>query len=144
MEINPSDLCDVGEYSCRLVSPLGEDTSTAKANIRKVFQSPIFTQKFTDLQQLPTFDAKFPARVLGVPQPEITWLFNNKPLRESEKYHIKRDGDACCLYIRDCTPEDSGKIKCIATNKEGEAILEATLDVVDKMLVYFFVQFNQR
>lgn len=78
-------------------------------------------------------DAKFPARVLGVPQPEISWYFNDKPIHESDKYHIKRDGDACCLYVRDCKPEDSGKITAIAKNKEGEAKLQANLEVVDKM-----------
>lgn len=83
--------------------------------------------------QLPTFDAKFPARVLGLPAPDITWYKNGSPIKESEKYHIKRDGDACCLYVRDLELDDAGTFKCVAKNREGEASCEAKLEVVDKM-----------
>lgn len=134
LQINPASLKDAGVYGCRLVSPLGEDNTSAKATVRKVFQEPTFTQKFTDLQQLPTFDAKFPARVDGIPRPDVTWYFNDKPiLNDTDKYKIKRDGDACCLYVRDCTPADAGRYKCRAFNKQGEAECAANLEVVDKM-----------
>ncbi|XP_018318315.1 muscle M-line assembly protein unc-89 isoform X3 [Mycetomoellerius zeteki] len=125
---------DAGIYGCRLSNPLGEDTISANAIIRKVYQSPTFTQKFTDLQQLPTFDAKFPARVTGIPQPEVTWYFNDKPiLRDNDKYKIKRDGDACCLYVKDCADDDSGRYRCRAVNKGGEAECAANLAIVDKI-----------
>lgn len=105
----------------------------AKATVRKIYCPPKFTQTFTDLQQLPTFDAKFPAKISGVPQPIVTWHKDGKPIHESVKYRIKHDGDTTCLYIRDCTPEDAGVYKCSAHNKEGEAHCEATLSIVDKM-----------
>lgn len=134
LQIDPASLSDAGEYTCRLVSPLGEDTTSGKASVRKVFQEPSFTQKFTDLQQLPTFDAKFPARVDGIPRPDVSWYFNDKPiLHDTDKYKIKRDGDACCLYVRDCTPADTGRYRCKAVNRQGEAECVANLDIVDKM-----------
>ncbi|XP_034830900.2 obscurin isoform X4 [Maniola hyperantus] len=133
LEINPLELPDAGVYGVKLVNPLGEDSTEGKINVRKVFQPPRFTQKFTDLQQLPTFDAKFPARVTGIPAPEITWYKNNVPLKPSDKYTIKRDGDACCLYVRDLVQEDAGQYKCVAKNKEGEDSCEAVLEVVDKI-----------
>jgi hypothetical protein len=52
LEIKPAKLSDAGNYLCQLKNPLGEDESTAKASVRKVFQAPNFTQKFTDLQQV--------------------------------------------------------------------------------------------
>ncbi|XP_026827528.1 obscurin isoform X4 [Ooceraea biroi] len=134
LQINPCEPKDAGVYGCRLSNPLGEDTTSANAIVRKVYQSPIFTQKFTDLQQMPTFDAKFPARVTGIPQPEVSWYFNDKPiLRDDEKYKIKRDGDACCLYVKDCTFDDSGRYRCRAVNRGGEAECAANLAVVDKI-----------
>ncbi|XP_039752240.1 obscurin-like isoform X7 [Pararge aegeria] len=133
LEINPLELPDAGVYAVKLVNPLGEDSTEGKLNVRKVFQPPRFTQKFTDLQQLPTFDAKFPARVTGIPSPEITWYKDNVPLKPSDKYSIKRDGDACCLYVRDLVQEDAGQYKCVAKNKEGEDSCEAALEVVDKI-----------
>ncbi|XP_063617006.1 obscurin isoform X2 [Cydia splendana] len=133
LEISSMELPDAGVYSVKLVNPLGEDTTQGKIDVRKVYQPPRFSQKFTDLQQLPTFDAKFPARVTGVPAPEITWYKNGSPIYESEKYHIKRDGDACCLYVRNLELADSGTFKCVAKNREGEASCEAALEVVDKI-----------
>ncbi|CAH0405571.1 unnamed protein product [Chilo suppressalis] len=133
LEISPVELPDAGVYGVKLVNPLGEDSSEGPVHVRKVYSPPTFSQKFTDLQQLPTFDAKFPARVLGVPSPDITWYKDGVPLRHTDKYNIKRDGDACCLYVRDLTPEDAGQYKCVAKNREGEASCEAALDVVDKI-----------
>ena len=46
---------------------------------------------------------------------------------------MKRDGDAVCLYVKDCKPEDTGRYKCKAFNLDGEATCEANLEVVDKM-----------
>jgi hypothetical protein len=88
--------------------------------------------------QLPTFDAKFPARVTGIPQPDVTWFFNDQLITpgtgaDTDKYRVKRDGDAVCLYVRDCKPSDSGNYKCRASNCDGEASCEASLEVVDKM-----------
>jgi len=134
LQINPCEPKDAGIYSCRLSNPLGEDNTNANAIVRKVYQSPIFTQKFTDLQQLPTFDAKFPARITGIPQPEVNWYFNDKPiLKDDEKYKIKRDGEACCLYVKNCSYDDAGRYKCRAINKGGETECVANLAVVDKM-----------
>ncbi|XP_052748804.1 obscurin isoform X5 [Galleria mellonella] len=133
LEINPLEMSDAGVYGMQLTSPLGEDSSEGKLTVRKVFQPPSFTQRFSDLQQLPTFDAKFPARVSGIPSPEITWSKDGSPLRESDKYHMKRDGDACCLYVRDVTAADAGLYACRAINREGEASCQATLEVVDKI-----------
>lgn len=134
LEIYPCELKDGGTYGCQLKSPLGDDKTSAHAIVRKVYQKPHFTQTFTDLQQVADFDAKFMARVSGVPRPDIAWYFNDKPiLRDSDKYKIKRDGDACCLYVRNCAPTDNGRYKCRAVNKDGEAECQARLIVVDEM-----------
>jgi hypothetical protein len=136
LEINPSSAADSGVYSCELRSPLGSDKSTANSTVRKVNQIPTFTQKFSDLQQMEGCDAKFAARISGIPQPEITWFFNDKPIKpDNDKYKIKRDGEACCLYVKDCTPADIGRYKCQAVNSDGKAECEASLDVVKELLV---------
>ncbi|XP_059058380.1 obscurin, partial [Achroia grisella] len=133
LEINPLETPDAGVYAVQLVNPLGEDSSEGKLTVRKVFKPPSFSQRFTDLQQLPTFDAKFPARVSGIPSPEISWYKDGVALQPGDKYHVRRDGDACCLYVRDVTLGDAGRYRCRASNREGEATCEATLEVVDKI-----------
>ncbi|KAK2576391.1 hypothetical protein KPH14_005736 [Odynerus spinipes] len=134
LDINPTDQKDAGVYTCHLANPLGEDESNANANIRKVFQAPSFTQKFTDLQQLLNVDAKFPAKISGIPKPDVTWYFNDEPiLRDDDKYKMKRDNDACCLYVKDCSYDDAGTYKCKAVNRAGEDECSAKLTVVDKI-----------
>lgn len=133
LEINPSNLSDTGAYVCKLKNKLGEDSSKANATVRKVYQPPNFAQKFTDIQQVPKSDAKFLARVTGIPSPDISWHFNGQPIHDGGKYKIKRDNETCCLYVKDCTLADAGRYRCEAVNKEGKAHCEAALSVIDKM-----------
>ncbi|KAK9307269.1 hypothetical protein QLX08_002302 [Tetragonisca angustula] len=134
LEINPCEPQDAGVYECRVSNPLGEDSTKSTANVKKTSQPPSFMQTFKDLQQLPSFDAKFLARVTGVPQPDVTWYFNDRLIsHDDDKYKIKRDGDACCLYVKDCTYDDAGTYKCKAVNRGGEAECAANLAVVDKI-----------
>ncbi|XP_011305282.1 muscle M-line assembly protein unc-89 isoform X2 [Fopius arisanus] len=130
IEIHPCSPKDAGVYRCRLINPLGEDASSGVAIVRKIYSRPNFAQRFTDLQQLTGCDAKFAARITGIPRPDVTWYFNDKTIgRDSDKYKMKRDGDICCLYVSDCSSLDVGKYKCRAVNKEGEACCEAGLSL---------------
>jgi hypothetical protein len=142
LAINPAEVSDTGDYACLLANPVGEAESRCNVAIRKVFQKPNFVQKFTDLQQLPMYDAKFPAKVVGVPQPELKWYHNDKPIKENDKYKMKYDGDTCCLYITDCEAADEGLYSCVAKNREGQASCEARLDVVDKMYAFLLVKYK--
>lgn len=133
LEIKPSVSKDAGHYACELRNPHGVTKGGAPVTIRKVFQEPSFSQHFSDLQQMIGQTAKFPARVSGIPQPEVTWYFDDKPIKANEyddKYKIKRDGEACCLYVKDCCMADTGRYRCRAVNREGKADCEATLSVV--------------
>ena len=92
------------------------------AAVRKIFFSPSFTQKLSDLQQLPDYDGKFLAKIAGLPKPTVCWTFNDEEIVKSDKYKIKRDGDICVLFVRDCTPERAGRYACILTNSEGNFV----------------------
>ncbi|GAB0092620.1 Obscurin [Sergentomyia squamirostris] len=131
--INPVELTDSGSYKCLLANPLGEDQSECQASVRKVYQPPLFTHKLIDLQELPKNDAKFPYKLTGVPAPETSWFFNDRPISDGHKYKIKSEGDLGCLYVKDCTPADTGVYKCVAKNREGQDSTQAHLDVVNKI-----------
>ncbi|KAG8233551.1 hypothetical protein J437_LFUL013763 [Ladona fulva] len=136
LEVKPANLNDAGQYECTLTNPLGSATSSAKAMIRKIYQAPAFAQTFGNLQQVPGFDAKFPVKVTGFPAPELTWYKNGERInaaKHPDKYRIRKDGDTCCLFVRDCAPGDAGCYSCKAVNLDGEASCEATLSVVDKI-----------
>lgn len=82
---------------------------------------------------MPNRDAKLPCRVTGVPQPEVLWTKDGEPIKNSDKYTIKRDGDLCCLYIMDCQENDAGIYRATAINKEGQDDCTASLEVVKEM-----------
>lgn len=133
LTISPVETSDSGTYSCLLANPLGEDSSQCNANVRKVYKAPIFTQKISDQQQAFGNNAKIPVTVSGVPYPELTWFFDNKPIEESSKYSIKNDGDHHMLIVNDCQASDKGEYKCIASNREGKDITQGRLEVVNEV-----------
>lgn len=119
LEMDKVKKSDEGEYQLTLTNPAGTESGKARVNVRKIYSAPVFTQRFSDQQQLPGYDAKLMAKVSGLPKPTIKWTFNDQPISESEKYKFKHDGDICALFIRDCTPERAGRYACIASNSEG-------------------------
>lgn len=52
MHIDNAKPSDAGVYRVIISNPMGTDSSEAKATVHKVFAPPVFTQKFTDLQQV--------------------------------------------------------------------------------------------
>ncbi|XP_020716206.1 obscurin isoform X3 [Ceratitis capitata] len=133
LNINPAEASDSGTYSCLLANPLGEDSSSCEANVRKVFKKPLFTQKICDQQHLINTDAKIPVTVSGVPYPELSWYFQDKPVTDGDKYNIINDGDHHALVVKNCQMSDHGVYKCIAKNKEGTDVTQGRMDVVNEL-----------
>ncbi|XP_061508158.1 obscurin isoform X8 [Anopheles gambiae] len=133
LTITPAEMSDSGEYACLMANPLGETETRAAAIVRKVFQKPNFVYPFSDMQQLPGLEAKFPAKLIGVPRPEVQWYKNESPIHPDDRYKMKYEGDCVCLYIKECAPEDTGLYSCTATNREGSSTIEAKLDVVTRI-----------
>jgi hypothetical protein len=131
--INPSEITDSGTYQCLLANALGEVESKVDVHVRKIFQRPNFVSRFGDSQVLPGHDAKFPARVTGIPKPDVLWYRNEKPIHNSDKYTIKYDGDTAVLYVKNCTPEDNALYSCSARNREGEDSCDARLEITSQM-----------
>ncbi|KAG5678438.1 hypothetical protein PVAND_008111 [Polypedilum vanderplanki] len=131
--INPSEISDSGVYQCLLANALGEVESKVNVHVRKIFQRPNFISRFGDLQVLPGHDAKFPARVSGIPKPDVMWYRNEKPIHNSDKYAIKYDGDTAVLYVKNCTPQDNALYSCSARNREGEDSCDARLEVTSQV-----------
>uniref|UniRef100_A0A034VYZ1 Muscle M-line assembly protein unc-89 n=2 Tax=Bactrocera dorsalis TaxID=27457 RepID=A0A034VYZ1_BACDO len=131
--INNAEASHSGTYNCLLANPLGEDASDCELNVRKVYKKPLFTQKICDQQHLINTDAKIGVTVSGVPHPELSWYFQDKPIIEGDKYELINDGDHHTLVIKDCTINDHGVYKCIAKNREGTDITQGRLDMVNEL-----------
>lgn len=66
--------------------------------------------------------------VTGIPQPKISWLIDEEPLEESEKYLTECDGEAASLVISSVSEDDDALFTCIVENDIGKC--ECSCDVL--------------
>lgn len=52
LEIYDVNMGDQGFYSCALKNPYGEDSTAGHVGVRKLYQAPVFTQRFKHQQQV--------------------------------------------------------------------------------------------
>jgi hypothetical protein len=84
--------------------------------------------------------AAFSCDVEGQPMPEISWHYNDQPIKVGPQYRLIDEGYTFSLTLPQTTPENSGKYSLKAKNKFGEEELSAEL-VVKGQIMFAFVQF---
>lgn len=103
-----------------------EDTPKAKtkAEVKPSVQLP--------LKDISVFEGK-PVRldciIVGQPEPEVIWLQNENPIKESSDIQLYFQGDSCTLLINEAFLEDAGVYKVIAINSAGEISSECRVTV---------------
>ena len=84
------------------------------------------------LKDISVFEGK-PVRldciIVGQPEPEVIWLQNENPIKESNDVQLYFQGDSCTLYINEAFLEDAGVYKVIAINTAGEISSECRVTV---------------
>jgi titin len=84
------------------------------------------------LKDISVFEGK-PVRldciIVGQPEPEVIWLQNENPIKESNDIQLYFQGDSCTLYISEAFLEDAGVYKVIAINTAGETSSECRVTV---------------
>lgn len=130
-----------GVYTVKATNPLGAVETTASVVVEECREGkpepPIFKQRFEELIVPQNGVIRLPARVVGNPVPEVSWLKNNKPLKPSDRVKQTYDGENIELIIFNADSElDTGVYKCVATNPEGTTTHGARV-TVDVEAVYF-------
>ena len=90
---------------------------------------PEFVTSLQDVKAVQGRAAKFEVVIEGQPKPEVTWFKGTRPIYESEKFEISREGDRCVLVVRDVYGEDEDEYSCRATNKAGSRMSRADLRI---------------
>lgn len=96
----------------------------APLSIAPVFTMPLENQKITEGQQ-----TQLDVRVSGIPEPEVAWIKDDRPVRTGERMHAEKMGDLYSLKISEVDIEDEGIYTCQATNEAGTATSQADLSV---------------
>ncbi|XP_056147432.1 myopalladin [Lampris incognitus] len=97
------------------------------------FFRPHFLQAPGDMQAHEGRLCRLDCKVSGLPNPELMWLVNGKPIYP-DLYHkmLIRENGIHSLVIEPLTQNDAGTYTCIASNKAGQSSFSLELQVVEK------------
>lgn len=124
---------DQDEYTVKAINPSGVASCTASLAVH--FEAPTFTRPLEDLAVRVNDTAHLVCQVKGIPQPEVTWLVDNKPLTVSPRFSTTFEGDEATLEIAEVTLEDTeATYTCHAQNIAGEASTIAHLLAQGRLL----------
>ena len=109
----------------------------APAPATPVFIMPLENQTATEGQPM-----QLDVRVSGIPEPEVSWIKDDRPVRIGERIHAEEKGDLFSLKISDVDIEDEGTYTCQATNAAGTATSKAELNVECKGIKFLIGCFH--
>lgn len=92
-------------------------------------KAPSIQQPLKDISVFEGKSIQLEAIIIGQPEPEVIWLQNNNPVKESNDIQLYFQGDNCTLFINEAYLEDAGVYRVIAINAAGEASSECRVTV---------------
>ncbi|KAL3997510.1 Immunoglobulin I-set domain family protein [Acanthocheilonema viteae] len=127
---------DAGKYTVVVENFAGKDSCEATLNVIEVLMKPeTYAPEFVVAIQDKTCneaeEVVFECKVIGEPQPTISWFHEKTPLvEETSKTIIESEGTIQRLVIVSADVVDRGQYICLAENIEGKAESKATLTVL--------------
>ncbi|OCT75409.1 hypothetical protein XELAEV_18030588mg [Xenopus laevis] len=145
---------DAGEYSTYISNSAGSAYSSARLSVKgpdelqkdKPMEEagdgekpvpPMFLERFTNKKVLKGASITLSVKVEGIPPPTITWLKEDSPedvlwiKPETPGYKMASSNRHHSLILLDVGTEFSGTYTCIATNKVGQSICTASVDIAE-------------
>lgn len=128
--IQNAALEDHGTYSVQATNELGQTQTEAKLH---VVNAPSFVNGLQDQSVDAKETVELSVKVLGSPQPTITWYKGGKEIKPDEKKLsvVPLDSDGVAkLIIKDVGEEDQTLYSCVAKNKVGTSQTDGHLTVL--------------
>ncbi|XP_075172031.1 obscurin isoform X19 [Anomaloglossus baeobatrachus] len=146
---------DAGEYSTYISNSSGSAYSSARLTVkdpgelqkeRSAEESgdleklipPMFLERFTNKKVQKGASITLSVKVEGCPAPSVTWLKEESPedvlwiKPETPGYKLASSNMHHSLILLDVGTEFSGTYTCIATNKMGQSICSASVNVLEE------------
>ncbi|XP_037094652.1 obscurin-like isoform X2 [Pollicipes pollicipes] len=132
---------DQGVYEALCTNKYGEARQRV---LLRLAEPPRFLQHPEETTVMQREQARFEARVTGVPIPEIRWYKDWQPLAKSKRVRILwREPDTCILLINSClTPRDRGLYSITATTPVGTTTASAMLHVEYDESMYKYISYS--
>ncbi|CAH1103068.1 unnamed protein product [Psylliodes chrysocephalus] len=121
------DFDDEGAYTCEVSNGVGEAKSYS-INL-KVLAVPYFIKEPERVNAAEDETIEFHCVAGGVPEPQIKWVHNGKPIEESP-YNPRRMVDNNKITIKGLIKNDTGNYGCNATNSLGYVYKDVYVNVL--------------
>jgi len=108
-------------------SEAGEPSEPIVIDVPGVQIAPYFVLMLNDTIALEHEKVEFKVKVLGTPKPSIQWFKDDMEVFSSDRLEIREEEDGGSVIVRAARLNDSGNIKCVATNILGRATTVAQL-----------------
>ncbi|XP_057191725.1 myosin light chain kinase, smooth muscle isoform X2 [Triplophysa rosa] len=130
--LESAHITDAGLYSCSAINKRGKTAAHWSLTIKSVRvegRCPVFSSTLTDCSVTEGQDVCLHCSVEGRPQPEVSWLLNDKPVTH---LHTVYENGECELRVQAAVMEDAGVYSCVAVNDHGRAACSARVLVKAK------------
>lgn len=94
--------------------------------------APGFVKQISSLKAKVGEMSEFTCQFHGDPLPTVTWLKDGHPLTHNPDFDIVDRANRSKLTVFYPTADHEGTYDCVITNKHGEALSSATLDITNK------------
>jgi len=105
----------------------GDPSEPVVIDVPGVQIAPYFVLMLNDTIALEHEKVEFKIKVLGTPKPSVQWFKDDMEVFSSDRLEIKEEEDGGSVTVREARLNDSGNIKCVATNILGRATSVAQL-----------------
>lgn len=121
---------DDDDFYCQLINDHGTAEAIFSIIIEEEKVKPEFTEELVDQEVLDGEEVEFSVLIDSVPDALVEWQLNDNTITDGDGFQILvEEGQSHVLIIESCEVEDTGVIRCIATNEGGKTISEAKLTV---------------
>ncbi|XP_043207626.1 muscle M-line assembly protein unc-89-like isoform X2 [Amphibalanus amphitrite] len=126
---------DGGQFVCRASNMLGADQTSAMVKVepRTPSEAPRFTTPLSNVMARTGQKLRLECAVRALPHPELTWLHNNKPVRDNVDAKLTFDGRRATLTIAEPFPKDAGTYTIVANNAAGQATCSCNVSVKGRL-----------
>ena len=94
---------------------------------------PKFVQELSDSEVQIDHPTQLMVRVVGNPEPTLTWFHNGKIIEEKMGFKMERDGNEYRLSIKETKEEMGGAYSVEAVNTIGKASSHGSVTILGKI-----------
>ena len=134
-----AEVTDTGSYKCVARNEMGQATSTARFTITEPALAPQFLKRLLDITGTEGKELALKVEVTGKPKPVVTWYHQNEVIKPFGRFRTRTDGSFSTLTLNKAKIDDSGIIRCTASNSAGEVETGCNIMIEEELKMPEFV-----